>query len=200
MDIHQISDQELIELIKDDSDYLGVIYKRCYDYCIMFMHKVKGSNNSFDTDLDEVFNDAVMVLYEKILEGNFKLTASIQTYLSSVCRFQLLNRFKKNKQNISLEDFDNNGEHLQFDGAVTDTLVDVEAENEEQFKAMENALTEMKNAGGKCYELLTLFWYHKKSMKELSEIFGYTNPANAKNQKAKCQKRLEKLAFNYLNA
>jgi hypothetical protein len=57
----------------------------------------------------------------------------------------------------------------------------------------------MKAAGGHCYELLTLFWYHKKSMNELTTEFGYTNEVNTRNQKAKCQKRLEKIAYNELN-
>ena len=36
-------------------------------------------------------------------------------------------------------------------------------------------------------------------MNELAETFGYSNADNTKNQKARCQKRLEKLAFNELN-
>ncbi len=36
-------------------------------------------------------------------------------------------------------------------------------------------------------------------MNELTEVFGYSNEANTKVQKSKCQKRLEKLAFNELN-
>ena len=56
----------------------------------------------------------------------------------------------------------------------------------------------MKDAGGHCYELLTLFWYHKKSMNDLTAEFGYTNEVNTRNQKSKCQKRLEKIAFNEL--
>ena len=56
----------------------------------------------------------------------------------------------------------------------------------------------MKDAGGHCYELLTLFWYHKKSMNDLTQHFGYTSADNTKNQKARCQKRLEKIAYNEL--
>ena len=58
----------------------------------------------------------------------------------------------------------------------------------------------MKTAGGNCYEILTLFWYHKRSLQQIAEHFGYTNESNAKNQKAKCQKRLRKMAHKELNA
>ena len=37
-------------------------------------------------------------------------------------------------------------------------------------------------------------------MNELTAVFDYSNADNTKNQKARCQKRLEKMAFNELNA
>jgi hypothetical protein len=69
-----------------------------------------------------------------------------------------------------------------------------------QFTAIEKSFR--KNEGsrsGHCYELLTLFWYHKKSMNELTQIFWlYSNVDNTKVQNQR-QKRLEKMAFNELN-
>ena len=195
-----MSDQELIELIKEDQDYLGFVYKNCKEYCISFMRKI--SIGIYEDDLHDIYQDAIIILYEKIVAGNFELTSSIQTYLNSVCRFQLLNKFRSDKKTINQEDdiiFDIINKNEQFDINISDVLEPIENENEKQFSAIENALIRMKEAGGKCYEILTLFWYQKKSMEYISEYLGYTNAANAKNQKFKCQKRLEKLAFNYLD-
>ena len=75
----------------------------------------------------------------------------------------------------------------------------IEDEKEAQFTALESALEIMKTAGGRCYELIRLFWYHKKSMNELTQIFGYSDADNTKNQKARCQKRLKDIVFNELN-
>ena len=57
--------------------------------------------------------------------------------------------------------------------------------------AIKKALFKMKADGGHCAELLVLFWWRKRSMKELTEIYGYKNELTAKNQKARCQKRLK---------
>jgi RNA polymerase sigma factor (sigma-70 family) len=195
-----MSDKELIELIKEDQDYLGVVYKKSKEYCISFM--VKMSSSSKLDDLNDIFQDAIIVLYEKIVSDNFELTSSIQTYLNSVCRFQLLNKFKYDKKVVNQEDgtsFDITNKNLQFDTAVTDVLEPIENEKEIQFKAIEEALLVIKEAGGKCYELLTLFWYQKKSMDYISDYFGYTNSSNAKAQKYKCQKRLEKLTYTFMD-
>ena len=194
-----MSDKELIELIKEDQDYLGVVYKKSKEYCISFM--VKMSSSSKLDDLNDIFQDAIIILYEKIVSGNFELSSSIQTYLNSVCRFQLLSKFKSDKKVVNQEDgtsFDMLNKNLQFDSAITDVLEPVENEKEIQFKAIEEALLVIKEAGGKCYELLTLFWYQKKSMEYISSYFEYTNASNAKAQKYKCQKRLEKLAYSYM--
>jgi len=197
-----LTDTELVKLIQQNQDYLGEVYKRCKSYCIQFMRKMTNGSKS-DYELDDVFHDSMLVLYEKIIKGDFELTASLQTYLNSVCRFQLLNKLGKEKgysdydEHFGKDDDDENP--MSYKTIITDCLEEIEDPKESQFTAIERALIIMKDAGGHCYELLTLFWYHKKSMNELTQVFGYTNEVNTRNQKAKCQKRLEKIAFNEMN-
>lgn len=195
-----LTDNELVILIQQNQDYLGEVYKRCKQYSVAFMQKMThGLKNEYE--LDDVFHDAILVLYEKIITGNFVLTASLQTYLNSVCRFQLLGKLEKEKKNSTYEDdsAEDDDSLMGYKPIITDFLDTIEDTKESQFTAIESALENMKTAGGHCYELLTLFWYHKKSMVELTQHFGYSNADNTKNQKGRCQKRLEKMAFNILN-
>ena len=197
-----LTDKELVILIQQNQDYLGEVYKRCKQYSISFMRKMTNGSKS-DYELDDVFHDSILVLYEKIIGANFELTASLQTYLNSVCRFQLLNKMGKEKLNSDYDehigkDVDEDNP-MSYKSTITDTLDEIEDHKENQFTAIENALVIMKDAGGHCYELLTLFWYHKKSMNELTDFFGYNNSDTTKSRKSKCQKRLEKMAFNELN-
>jgi RNA polymerase sigma factor (sigma-70 family) len=197
----QLSDQELLIKIKQNSDYLGIVYKRCKANCLGFMRKMTSGKIS-DYELEDVFQDANIILYEKIVKGDFVLTASFQTYLNSVCRFQLLNTLEKSKLTtdyLDTSDDDDDEKPNGYHSSITDSLDAVDHSNELQFSAIETALVKMKAAGGHCYELLTLFWYHKKSMNELTTEFGYNNSDTTKNQKARCQKRLEKMAYNELN-
>lgn len=196
-----LNDQELLVKIKQNSDYLGIVYKRCKANCLGFMRKMTSGKIS-DYELEDVFQDANIILYEKIVKGDFVLTATFQTYLNSVCRFQLLNTLEKSKLTTDYEDNSDDDDDENPNGyhsSITDSLDAVDHSNETQFLAIETALVKMKDAGGHCYELLTLFWYHKKSMNELTTEFGYNNSDTTKNQKAKCQKRLEKIAYNELN-
>jgi RNA polymerase sigma factor (sigma-70 family) len=197
-----LTDPELVQLIQENQDYLGEVYKRCKQYSISFMRKMTNGTKN-DYELDDVFHEAILVLYEKIIKGNFELTASLQVYLNSVCRFQLLNKIGKDKKYSDYDEpigeNDDEDNPMSYNASITDTLDEIEDPKESQFTDIESALEIMKAAGGHCYELLTLFWYHKKSMNELTEIFGYTNEVNTRNQKSRCQKRLEKIAYNELN-
>jgi RNA polymerase sigma factor (sigma-70 family) len=198
----ELNDQEIILKIKEDAEALGIVYKKCKSSALQFLRKINYHSNE-RIDIEDIFHDAIIVLHEKISSSDFILTSSLQTYLNSVCRFQLLKKIEKNNAvefNDNNENDDNESEDsMRFNSLITDTLEEFEDSIEHQYNAIENALEKMKAAGGHCYELLTLFWYHKKSMNELAEIFGYTNAANTKNQKARCQKRLEKITFDLMN-
>ena len=195
-----LNDQELLVKIKDNSDYLGIVYKRCKDNCLGFMRKMTSGKIS-DYELEDVFHDATIILYEKIVKGDFVLTATFQTYLNSVCRFQLLNTIEKNILTTDYQDnSDNDDDENQnsYHSSITDSLETIDHSNEPLFIAIERAFDLMKSAGGKCYDLLTQFWYKRRSMKELSEIFEYSDANNTKHQKARCQERLRVMSYNEL--
>jgi hypothetical protein len=124
-----------------------------------------------DYDLEDVFQDANIILYEKIVKGDFVLTASFQTYLNSVCRFQLLNTIGKSKLTTDFQDDsydDDDDSQMGYLSSITDTLDEIDHSNEPLFLAIERALDLMKIAGGKCYDLLTQFWYKKKKYERVN--------------------------------
>ena len=194
----QLSDQELVVLIKENQDYLGEVYKRCKQYSIAFLRKMT-SNKLKEYELDDIFHDSILVLYEKILKGDFVLTASIQVYINSVCRFQLLNKFKNDKRNVAFDDGDSDGQASDKNNQITDCFDDIENPKEAQFLALEKALENMKTSGERCYEILILFWYQNKSHNEIASIMNYSNEKTSKKQKSGCQEKLRVMAFNEMN-
>ena len=201
--ILELKDHEIISKIKENSDALGIVFKKCKPGAIQFLRKINYQSNE-RIDIEDIFQDAILVLYENIVNKDFVLASntSLQTYLNSVCRNQLLKKIGKNNVVELNENKGNDEDHdevMEFNPLIADVLEDFVDIKEQQFNAMEKALEKIKEAGGHCYELLTLFWYHRKSMSELSEVFGYSNADNTKNQKARCQKRLEKLTFELMN-
>lgn len=182
---------ELYEL-RHNKDKLKAIYLECKPKCFGFMVKCFGSNNLDDTKMFTIFNDAVIVLYEKSKDPNFKLTSSIQVYLNSVCRNIALNEFKKEKKLFKTTDQDL--ENRDYDNQVTDILEEIKADSPYEI-AIQKAFEIMKEKGGNCAEILMMFWYQKASFEEIANKFSFKDSGGAKSGKAKCQKRLKDIAL-----
>lgn len=177
------SDHSLMLRIKEqDESAFTQVYKNCKDYCLSFLK----NNGAGQEQAIDIYQDCMIVFYEKVTETNFELTCSIQTYLNSICRFKWLNTIRDAKEITVSEDFN-------FEENITDWYEDFEDEREQQIEKIKTALETMDARGGKCKDILLFYFYENKSMLEIATHFGYSNADNAKSQKAKCQKRLKEM-------
>jgi RNA polymerase sigma factor (sigma-70 family) len=181
-----ITEKALLEgLAKDNSQAIETIYKQNYN---MVQTLILNNNGNAD-DAKDIFQEAVLVLYEKVKSGSLELNCQIKTYVYSVCRRLWLKRLNQ-LQRFSPE----------VEGIEELVMVEEEMEAHEQrnndFQTMEKAL---QNLGEPCKSLLESYYLQKKSMQEIAGDFGYTNADNAKNQKYKCLMRLKKIFFDQYN-
>lgn len=179
-----ITEQELgifKSIGNNDKAAIEAVYKENYGLIQQFVI----NNNGNEDDARDIFQEAMMVLYEKARLPEFELTCQIRTYLYSVCRRLWLKKLQQSRRiETNVENFDK--------------IVQVEDDIEEHDKLNLQYLT-MRTAMGKigepCKSLIEAFYVHKKNMLEIAGFFGYTNADNAKNQKYKCLVRLKKLFF-----
>ena len=180
------NEQALLKgLAQNDSKAVETLYK---SHFTMIQHFVENNNGSFD-DARDVFQEAMIALYEKVQLDSFVLTCQIKTYLFSICKHLWLKRLQQmgkyssplseNEESISIEM--DMGQIEKKDAA---------------FAIMDRALNSL---GEPCKSLLEGYYLNKKGMQELASQFGYTNADNAKNQKYKCLMRLKKLFFAQYN-
>ncbi len=87
---------ELLEgIARNDSRAIEKVYKDNFGLVQNFIVR---NNGSFD-DARDVFQEAMLVIYEKSRQENFTLTCQLKTYLYSICRrlwlkkLQQANRF-----------------------------------------------------------------------------------------------------------
>jgi RNA polymerase sigma factor (sigma-70 family) len=71
---------------------------------------------------------------------------------------------------------------------VMTEIVEATIQDDEQRHKMQLALEEL---GGKCREILYLFYYRGFSLEEIVEKLGYSNKDVAKSQKSRCLKSLK---------
>lgn len=177
---------EEIALIKglgsNDRRSIEMLYESNYPAIQAFIL----NNNGTVDDARDIFQESIIVLYEKVSAGNFELQSKIKTYLYSVARRLWLKRLQQ------MQRFGNvleGGEEL----IPVDEDMEEQQRRNEAFTQMDKALSKL---GEPCKSLLEAFYIQKKPMTEIADAFGYTNADNAKNQKYKCLIRLKKLFFN----
>jgi RNA polymerase sigma factor (sigma-70 family) len=176
------TEQDLLNgLARNERKAIELLYERHYRMVQTFII----SNNGTADDARDIFQEAMILLYEKAQTGNFELTSKLKTYVYSVCRRLWLKRLQQ------LQRFGTPVESMEEVAPVEEDLEEQERRNE-AFGMMDKALSHL---GEPCKSLLEAYYVHKKQMQEIAEGFGYTNADNAKNQKYKCLIRLKKLFF-----
>lgn len=172
-------------LANNDSKAVETIYKENFK---MVQALIINNNGTYD-DARDIFQEAMITLYDKSKSDSFVLTSQIKTYLYSVCRRLWLKRLQQMGRYMA------QSEALEETVAVEDDI-EVHEKKNADFAIMDRALNSL---GEPCKSLLESFYLQKKGMTEIATDFGYTNADNAKTQKYKCLMRLKKLFFAQYN-
>jgi RNA polymerase sigma factor (sigma-70 family) len=176
------NEKALLEgLARSDKKAIEIIYRENYN---MVQSLIINNSGSTD-DAKDIFQETMIVLYEKVRSGTFELNCLIKTYVYSVSRRLWLKRLQQMSRYAPAI------ENLQDTVPVEEDVEENERINSE-FQAMEKAINSL---GEPCKSLLEAYYLEKKSMQEIALFFGYTNAENAKNQKYKCLVRLKKIFF-----
>lgn len=132
-----------------------------------------------DDDARDIFQEALIILFKKAQEPEFKLTASVNTYLFSISKYMWKDELKKKNRIVHFE--------MEQKEEVTHHI-----EEEKKFKTLDSILNSL---GEKCQSILRLFYYKKQSLDEIANGLGYKNIDTVKTQKYKCIERAKKMAI-----
>lgn len=180
-----IFDQEklLLEgLATDDKAVIERIYRDNYP---MVQSMIINNNGTID-DAADIFQEGMIVIYQKAQQVDFELNCQLKTYIYSVCRRLWLKKLQQAQR------FGNNAD-LGEDVVAVEEDLDYHEQKQHEFNIMESALAKI---GEPCKSLLEAYYLQKKGMQEIAANFGYSNADNAKTQKYKCLVRLKKLFFS----
>ena len=168
-------------LAGSDKKAVETIYQENYN---MVQSLIINNNGSAD-DAKDIFQETMIVLYEKVRSGTFELNCQIRTFVYSVSRRLWLKRLQQQNRYAAP------GDSMENVVAVEEDLDQHEQRNTE-FEMMDKAIN---NLGEPCKSLLEAYYLQKQTMQVIAASFGYTNADNAKNQKYKCLMRLKKIFF-----
>ena len=171
------SDRILIDLIaRGDDTALTSLYNSNYKMVLRYIT----ANSGTQQDAKEQLQDALVVLWEKIRFDKFEVNAKLSTYLYAVVKNKWHKELARKKRYV---DLDTTSETVDSDPLVSHTMEEVDMANLVK-RCMED-LTPI------CRNILKLYYYENKTMKEISTIVGLANEKTAKAKKYQCKKELE---------
>lgn len=160
-----------------DDKTLRAIYKNFAGRISYYILK----NGGTPEDASDVFQDALMIILEKIKADDFELNSSFYTYLFGVNKLVWYNKSrKKSRNNVTMPDDNTLKDKLDIEQAILD-------------REMDNIYRENFNKLGiLCQQLLRLFFI-KKEMTEIAATLNLKNEHTARTRKYRCREQLKKL-------
>ncbi len=176
--IEGLSDIDIISGLKGGNVTASVeaLYERYFSESIDLV-KFMGGN---EEDGADVFQEAVLVLIEKINEKIFREESTIKTFLFSIIRNAWLMELRTRERRKKRENFYTIGEStIQQAALLNDSLSNIQV--------LFNLLGEV------CKKILIGFYFENKSMKELLEEFEFRNEQVLRNRKHTCMRKLKEI-------
>ena len=166
------------DIIKGIGKCSNGVIRYVYRTCFPDVRKLILINGGNEHDAEDVFQEGLVKVYQKISTQGLQLSCRFGTYLYSVCRFLWLQELEKRR-------------YRRRESMAFEAMVDDETANE---RILENAQRELyekhfKELSKECQKVLNMY-FQKASMEEICVVMGYKNVQIAKDKKYRCKKSL----------
>ncbi len=174
-------DENYLDGIRNkDSEVIRKIYEQFHQAIVHLVETKQGTME----DACDVFQEGLMLVYQKARNPKFRLTSSFLTYFYAVCRNIWSNkRRKKSNQQVTIDE-----DVLSMQEELPTTTIE---RNEQYFLYRKKFL----QLGKDCQKVLNLF-LQKISMEKIMAEMGYSSIGYTKKRKFLCKEKLVKLIKN----
>lgn len=159
------------------------LYRTYYHYCTSFIIRSGGK----EMDAQDVFQEALTVLYIKTQDSNFQLTASVQSLLYSICWKIWGNKLRKKGANQ--ESLDNPKYSYILDKlSIEDNFIDKFLTKDKASHLQQKALQILRQMKGQCRKILFWRYVSRKTLDEIAEELEISR-SQLKDRKSRCFKK-----------
>ncbi|MEQ9443057.1 MAG: sigma-70 family RNA polymerase sigma factor [Cyclobacteriaceae bacterium] len=167
-----MKDSVILERIsRGDEKALDELYRKYYRMMTQAIIK----NSGTEQEAKDIYQDALIVFWQKAVSQQLVLTSKISTYIYSIC----LNLWRKEldrKSRLSHEE--------------KDSIEYIDNESQERSKIIHQCIQQL---GDTCQKILMFYYFDDMSLQDISQKLGFANAETVKTKKYKCKKRLDNL-------
>ncbi len=155
-------------------------YKSVYTSCFPMIRSMVFKNSGSVDDARDIFQEAIIVLYQNSSRENFELNVGTCTYLYSIARNKWLKHIRDHVKKNSLDDTD----ELQDDKTFAD--------DDEQKQRQRLLIKHLANLGEKCQNIIKLY-FEGVPGEEIAKQLEFSSYEYYRVAKNRCIENLKKL-------
>jgi RNA polymerase sigma factor (sigma-70 family) len=173
-------DSKLLDALRngDDSGLEELFHKNRRSITSLVMR-----NNGTQDDAEDVLQESLIVLWERIRKGTFEYQAKLSTFIYATAKNIWFRKLARTRR-----EFPSAGE--TFEIPSEDSTPFEKMEDNERILAVEQAMEEI---GNPCRDILLLYYWEEQTMENIALKLGFANADTVKSKKYQCKKALEKL-------
>jgi len=176
-----MKDHELVKYIKsgEKEKAIAELYKTYFPKVRKYIFS-RGGNKE---DAKDIFQEAVLKLYLRVIEGKIhEENSNLGGFIVQVSQNCWVDKVRKDKRVTFTEEFHDLKSMLNDSNSSLLFFI-----NKEKTKIIEDVLSSI---GEKCQQLLRQVIFYNLTMKEIAVKLGFKNEESAKTQHYKCKQKL----------
>lgn len=142
------------------------------------------ANSGTEEEAKDIYQEAIVIAWRKLEDNSFSenYENALPAYIYKIAKYKWLDEIRRKK-------IQRTKTFVSENEATDNEIVFEENENDKLIRVV---VEKLKLLDEKCRTILTQFYYEGKKIKDLAEIYNWTE-ATAKNNKYRCLEKLRKL-------
>lgn len=166
----------LIERLRaEDESAIKELYKDYYHHCKWVIL----NNGGTDEQAQEVFQEVILSLWEKVKRPDFEIKSTMKGYLYNSCKYTWWGMKRKSQDYESLDTLHN---------VPDEDEIEEKTEKERKIELMNGCIASL---GEGCQQLLEQTYFKKLKDKEIAELTGL-KPNYVRSKRLRCMNRIKK--------
>ncbi|MFT4760398.1 MAG: RNA polymerase sigma factor (sigma-70 family) [Paraglaciecola sp.] len=181
--MNQLSDHQIVEFLQSgNSQAQNTAMRQLYKDYYRMIAKLVLDNSGSDDSVKEIFQNGIIVFFNKVKQSDFELNSTCKTFLYAICKNLWLSELRKNKRQTPLQ--------TQHQEIASEENIAVSLEVTEQQQLL---LQLLEKTGDECKKILLRYYYYRLRIKQIQEELNLTSEQVVKNKKGKCIAKLRKM-------
>jgi DNA-directed RNA polymerase specialized sigma24 family protein len=158
-------------------DERALLFEQLYEETFPSVARFVANRGGTFDDAKDIFQDALVILYEKYAFEKDVVFESPERYLIGIAKHLWIRKFNSDHKTVGLDELEKN---ISIPG--------------DYYESGENRLTSLLElTGRKCLQLLRAFYYDNLSLEQVKIFFGFSTTHSASVQKFKCIEKMRNI-------